>query len=50
VNPLAEAIDQLGFTSLWTYLGLFLAASLLMIWRLEALLDHGLPTARAWET
>jgi len=42
VNPLAEAIDQLGFTSLWTYLGLFLAASLLMIWRLEALLDHGL--------
>jgi len=42
VNPLAEAIDQLGFTSLWTYLGLFLAASLVMIWRLEALLDHGL--------
>ena len=42
MNPLAEAIDQLGLTSLWTYLGLFLAASLLMIWRLEALLDHGL--------
>jgi len=42
VNPLAEAIDQLGLTSLWTYMGLFLAASLLMIWRLEAMLDHGL--------
>lgn len=42
MNPLAEAIDQLGLTSLWTYIGLFLAASLLMIWRLEAMLDHGL--------
>jgi cation:H+ antiporter len=42
VNPLAEAIDTLGYTSVWTYLALFLAASLLMIWRLEALLDHGL--------
>ena len=42
MNPLAEAIDTLGYTSVWTYLALFLAASLLMIWRLEALLDHGL--------
>jgi cation:H+ antiporter len=42
VNPLADVIDTLGFTSVWTYLALFLAASLLMIWRLEALLDHGL--------
>jgi len=42
MNPLTEAIDTLGFTSVWTYLALFLAASLLMIWRLEALLDHGL--------
>lgn len=42
MNPLAEAIEQLGFTSLWTYVALFLVASLLMIWRLEALLDHGL--------
>jgi cation:H+ antiporter len=42
VNPLPEALDALGLTSVWTYLGLFLAASLLMIWRLEALLDHGL--------
>lgn len=42
MNPLAESLDALGFASVWTYLGLFLAASLLMIWRLEALLDHGL--------
>ena len=42
MNPLPEVIDALGFTSVWTYLALFLAASLLMIWRLEALLDHGL--------
>jgi cation:H+ antiporter len=42
VNPLPEIIDALGFTSVWTYLALFLGASLLMIWRLEALLDHGL--------
>lgn len=42
MNPLSDAIDTLGYTSVWTYLALFLAASLLMIWRLEALLDHGL--------
>jgi cation:H+ antiporter len=42
VNPLSEVIDTLGFSSVWTYLALFLASSLLMIWRLEALLDHGL--------
>jgi cation:H+ antiporter len=42
VNPLAEVIDALGFTSVWTFLALFLASSLLMIWRLEALLEHGL--------
>lgn len=42
MNPLGDVIDALGATSVWTYLALFLAASLLMIWRLEALLDHGL--------
>jgi cation:H+ antiporter len=42
VNPVSEVIDALGFTHAGTYLALFLAASLLMIWRLEALLDHGL--------
>ena len=35
-------IAGLGLDHVWTYLGLFLAASLLMIWRLEALLEHGL--------
>lgn len=42
MNPLADAIEQLGLTSVWTYLGLFLVASLIMVWRLEAMLDHGL--------
>ncbi|MDO8543719.1 MAG: sodium:calcium symporter [Opitutaceae bacterium] len=42
MNPLSEAIDALGIANVWTYLALFLATSLLMIWRLEALLDHGL--------
>lgn len=42
MNPLADAIEALGLTSVWTYLALFLAASLLMIWRFEALLEHGL--------
>ena len=42
MNPLSEVIDILGFASVWVYLALFLGASLLMIWRLEALLEHGL--------
>ena len=42
MNPLPNFIESLGFTSVWTYLALFFIASLLMIWRLEALLDHGL--------
>jgi cation:H+ antiporter len=42
VNPVAEVIDALGLTHAGTYLALFLAASLVMLWRLEALLDHGL--------
>ncbi len=42
MNPLPDFIESLGFTSVWTYLALFFIASLLMIWRLEALLDHGL--------
>ena len=39
---LPDFIDSLGLTSPWTYVGLFLAASMLMMWRLEAMLDHGL--------
>jgi cation:H+ antiporter len=42
VNPLAESLETLGFANVWIFLGIFLAASLLMIWRLEAMLDHGL--------
>ncbi len=42
MNPLSEVIDALGITHPGTYLALFLAASLLMMWRLEALQHHGL--------
>jgi cation:H+ antiporter len=42
VNPFSEVIVAIGATSVWTYVALFLAASWLMIWRLEALLKHGL--------
>lgn len=42
MNPLSDAIELAGLTSVWTYLALFLGASLVMIWRFEALLDHGL--------
>ena len=37
-----DSIAALGLTHPATYLALFLAASLLMIWRLEAMGDHGL--------
>lgn len=42
MNPLADIIDGAGLASVWTFLALFLAASLLMVWRLDALLKHGL--------
>lgn len=42
MNPLSDVIDAAGLASVWTYLALFLIASLVMIWRLEALLEHGL--------
>lgn len=42
MNPLTELIGALDLESVWAYLALFLGASLLMIWRLEALLSHGL--------
>jgi cation:H+ antiporter len=35
-------IDSLGLTGVWIYVGAFLVASLVMMWRLEAMLDHGL--------
>jgi len=42
MNPVTDFIASLGLTHPATYLLLFLAASLLMIWRLEAMADHGL--------
>jgi cation:H+ antiporter len=39
---LTELIDSLGLTSLWTYLAVFVGVSLLMLWRLEAMLAHGM--------
>lgn len=42
MNAAAQLIEALDLTSVWTYLVLFLGASLLMMWRLEALLAHGL--------
>jgi len=42
MSPLPDLIDSLGLTSVWIYVGLFLVASLVMMWRLEAMLDDGL--------
>ena len=39
---LNDLIDSLGLTSPWTWVAIFLGESMLMLWRLEALLDHGL--------
>lgn len=42
MHLLRDFIDALGLAGPATYLLIFLAASLLMVWRLEALMDHGL--------
>ena len=42
MNLISDFIIELGVASIWTYIVLFLAASGLMVWRLEALLKHGL--------
>jgi len=42
VNFLVEFIDAVGLTHPLTYSALFLGASMLMIWRLNAMLEHGL--------
>ena len=42
MNPITETLESLGWANAWSYVAIFLGASLLMIWRLEALLDHGL--------
>jgi cation:H+ antiporter len=42
VNIVVESIEAVGLTHPITYIVLFLSASMLMIWRLNAMLDHGL--------
>jgi len=42
MNPLQDFVDALGLDGVWTWLIVFLAASVLLIWRLEALLEQGL--------
>jgi cation:H+ antiporter len=42
VNFVVESISALGLEHPLTYSALFIAASLLMIWRLNAMMDHGL--------
>ena len=39
---LPQLLDSLALSDPWTYLVVFLGVSLLMLWRLEAMLDHGL--------
>jgi cation:H+ antiporter len=39
---LSDLLDSLGLADPWAFLLIFLAVSLLMMWRLEAMLDHGL--------
>ena len=39
---LPNLLDSLALSDPWTYLVVFLGVSLLMLWRLEAMLDHGL--------
>lgn len=42
MNPVVEFIAALGLDHPLTYFAVFLGASLLMIWRLNAMMDHGL--------
>ena len=42
MNPIVEFLDAFGLTNVGSFVVLFLLASGLMIWRLEALLRHGL--------
>ena len=39
---LPQLLDSLALSDPWTYLAVFLGISLVMLWRLEAMLDHGL--------
>jgi len=42
MNPISPFIEALGLEGPWTYLALFLGASLFMIWRLEVMGSRGL--------
>jgi cation:H+ antiporter len=42
VHLLPDLLDSLALNDPWAYLGVFLGVSLLMLWRLEAMLDSGL--------
>lgn len=42
MNPISSLIMELGLVSVGTYVALFLAASLFMIWRLEVMGNRGL--------
>jgi cation:H+ antiporter len=42
VHVIRDIVEALGLAGPVTFFALFLAASLLMIWRLEAVMDHGL--------
>ena len=41
-KPLTTWIESTGAASPWLFLGLFIAASALMIWRLEAMSEGGI--------
>ena len=42
MNFVVDSIESVGLTHPLTYIAIFLLASMLMIWRLNAMLDHGL--------
>lgn len=42
VELLPDLLESLSLNDPWTYLVIFLGISLLMLWRIEAMLDHGL--------
>ena len=42
LKAVVSYLQSLGLSHPWVYVGLFVAASLLMIWRLEAMLDYGM--------
>jgi cation:H+ antiporter len=39
---LPEFLESMALSDPWSYLAVFLGVSIVMLWRLEAMLDHGL--------